>query len=369
MNIDKLTRGLKYTIFSLMPLVVLLAISEFAVRTFLPPVTHYQTTGLYEENAGLNVFDAELFWRNPKNFTTMAYGREVRTNRYGLRSPDFELKKGPDEYRILMLGESTTFGAGVSGEETYSAVLEKLLNTPGASRRVRVINAGISAYSSFQSLLYLKAEGLAFHPDLIVVYHEINDYLPSTVRNSGNTEVGTTMSDVELYKSATNRIQRVLCKHWKLYEMLVFQHARWSIRRLQQEAIRNPFQDIGIPVIAIQPQLVDVDQKRVLTYQNAPQRLKPEERMRVFKELLTICKEQGIGLLMIHPSYASSLRHTCLLTDFVRDNNVLCLEAYDILHQAPAAETFISPFHPNVHGHRLIAEALADLITNNRLIH
>ena len=362
----RLWRTTKYTVVGLLPLAVLLAGAEALVRTVLKPSPPYRTPGLYEEVAGLNVPDPDLFWRNPKNFTTIAYGQEVRTNRYGLRGPDFPLEKAPDEYRILMLGESTTFGAGVAGAETYSAVLETLLNGESSGRKVRVINAGISAYSSFQSLMYLKIDGLAFRPDLVIIYHEVNDYLPASIRTSGNTEVGTSLSDPELHRSSVNRLSRYLLEHWKLYETVSLLHARWSLKRMQDETVRSPLLDIGFPDIAIRPKLFAVDPNQVRSYRNVPRRVRPEERKAILQEFLAICSQRRIGLIVIHPAYADSRKHACVLTEFVRDTGVLSVEAFDALHGEPGL--FLDPFHPNVQGHRRLARSLAQTIIENGLL-
>jgi hypothetical protein len=46
-------------------------------------------------------------------------------NSYGLRDREFPLEKPPNTYRILMLGDSYTFGIGSNLEDTFSKRLEK----------------------------------------------------------------------------------------------------------------------------------------------------------------------------------------------------------------------------------------------------
>ena len=70
---------------------------------------------------------------------------------------------GPDKNRILILGDSFTFGTNVSDEESYPYYLERLL--PGTE----VLNMGIEGYGHDQMLLYLKEEGLKYNPDIIIV--------------------------------------------------------------------------------------------------------------------------------------------------------------------------------------------------------
>ena len=88
--------------------------------------------------------------------------------------------KPPGVFRILSLGESTTFGDKLEATENYSYRLEELLNAdPTLGRRVEVWNCGIPAYSTYQSLRWLELDGLGFQPDLVLFYHEINDFLPT----------------------------------------------------------------------------------------------------------------------------------------------------------------------------------------------
>ena len=89
---------------------------------------------------------------------------------------DFEttnipLAKPPGVYRILFLGDSTTFGWGVSMNETTAKILERELNAvhvPGYER-FEVINAGVGNYDTVQEVTYYKTSGRKFHPDMVVL--------------------------------------------------------------------------------------------------------------------------------------------------------------------------------------------------------
>lgn len=84
-------------------------------------------------------------------------------------------------FRILCIGDSFTMGHGLADEEdTYPKQLEALLNERSESGRVEVINAGVMAWGVWQSAAWLKREGLAFEPDLIV----LQTYAGNDVRDS-----------------------------------------------------------------------------------------------------------------------------------------------------------------------------------------
>jgi len=69
----------------------------------------------------------------------------VLINSMGMRDRVLERRPDPKAYNILVLGDSNTFGEGVSWDRTYCALLEKELSRPG--RPVKVWNGGVPAYS------------------------------------------------------------------------------------------------------------------------------------------------------------------------------------------------------------------------------
>lgn len=99
-------------------------------------------------------------------------------NSLGFRGAEFEEKKPPGTFRVACLGGSTTW-MGSSDETTWPAALESVLRESlpekGSYSRVEVINAGVSGYTLMESFVNLKMRVLALEPDLIVVYHAVND--------------------------------------------------------------------------------------------------------------------------------------------------------------------------------------------------
>jgi hypothetical protein len=95
----------------------------------------------------------------------------VHINPQGLRSPEF-VKKGTRP-RILILGDSMTFGHGVGDEDPYPQRLQEILDSRGES--VEVINAAIRGYSSDQSYKLFATRLRALDPDLVIFGHYWND--------------------------------------------------------------------------------------------------------------------------------------------------------------------------------------------------
>jgi len=126
--------------------------------------------------------DSELFWRIRPNQTIKGkffVEGVYKINSRGYREREFSAEKNPDVTRIICLGNSCTFGWKVNLELTYPKILEKLLNQNLTKPKFEVINAGMTGYSTFQGLRFLKREILGFHPDIIIFSYGWNDMCPS----------------------------------------------------------------------------------------------------------------------------------------------------------------------------------------------
>jgi hypothetical protein len=86
-----------------------------------------------------------------------------------------------------------------------------------------------------------------------------------------------------------------------------------------------------------------------------------EERRANFERLVALCKERGVRLVLIHPSYRDSSRHECLLTRFAAEHDVLMFDAYDSLHppNVDPHSVFKDAWHPRPDGHAWLGRDLA----------
>lgn len=120
--------------------------------------------------------DRDLFWRLRPSQTIQSRffeGKEYRINSYGLRGA--EISGDNAVIRIIGLGNSCTFGWGVTDEITYLKQFEKLINDDSNLPSVQVINAGIPGYSSFQGKLFLEEKILPLEPDMVLIMFGWND--------------------------------------------------------------------------------------------------------------------------------------------------------------------------------------------------
>jgi len=111
------------------------------------------------------------------------YAERVSINSHGFRGPEIRGERSPGDLRIICLGDSFTFGVGVSDEETYPRQLEDLLTKRWPGRRPEVINAGVQGYATYQEVDWLRSRGVEFDPDVVVLAVYFNDVV---VRPSGD---------------------------------------------------------------------------------------------------------------------------------------------------------------------------------------
>jgi lysophospholipase L1-like esterase len=123
----------------------------------------------------------------------------VRINQAGFRGGPFPGAKPPGVYRIVVLGDSFTFGYGVREHQAYPARLARRLNArTGGRPRVEVVNLGVPGAGPLDYLWHLEHTGLALQPDLVVVglfANDVNDIYQ--LRRFGARSALFTLADLQ----------------------------------------------------------------------------------------------------------------------------------------------------------------------------
>jgi hypothetical protein len=149
------------------------------------------------------------------NAAVTAWGKELRTNELGFRDRALAPKR-PEEFRIVVLGDSFTLSAGVDFADIYTTRLEKMLG-------VRVINLAVGGYNIVQYGLVLQEVGLALEPDLVLVaLLPDNDFSNETYENNRRVASGQASAHparewyehLYLYRAYGTRLQTKLKALW-----------------------------------------------------------------------------------------------------------------------------------------------------------
>ncbi len=107
-------------------------------------------------------------------------GVPVEISSQGLRDREFAIPKQHGR-RILILGDSMTFGWGAGVHNTYAKRLEQLLGQSGVTT-YEVVNAGVGNYNTVQEVAWFERSGLKFQPDVVLLAFYINDAEPTPVQ-------------------------------------------------------------------------------------------------------------------------------------------------------------------------------------------
>jgi len=207
---------------------------------------------------GFFLSDAIRGQRLAPNYDGWFAGVPVHINRLELRDPrEYDRAKRSNTFRILVLGDSVTFGHGSVYEHTYPYLVEQQLKAWRPDVDWQVWNAAVPGYNTSQELAQLEEVGPAFAPDLVVVGFYENDLMDNhPIRTPGGARrlIATLLSmaqrhvySLELYKkaylqlawklSASNEYKRRL-EHLGSEESLIATSADAST--LKQQAL-TPF--------------------------------------------------------------------------------------------------------------------------------
>lgn len=152
------------------------------------------------------------------------YGWETQIdiNSYGFRGREYSLQKPANTFRIIVIGDSISFGNRLAPEENYPTMLETLYQQAGKS--VEVLNLSLGGYDTLQEVATLADIGLQFDPDLVILGYCNND-------------IGVASGNVNYIR----RLQQY--GHWiyrsRLVQFIRIQLDRIALKQFSQEANRT----------------------------------------------------------------------------------------------------------------------------------
>lgn len=222
--------------------IFIFAVLELGVRIFIP-----QGTGpvqfAYDPELGAIPVPNQKGKRTRPDYT-------YSNNSWGLRgSREYSEAKEAD-LRILMLGDSFTYGLGVDDDQTFSSLLEKKFSAGKGT--VEVINAGNPGKGTGYALKFFTTRGYKLRPDLVILCFTYTDFYDNQrsryyrVNNDGSISA----------KSLENTF--VAKKNF----LLRFPLYDWLIRRSH---LANLIRSSAIKIIAVgEERLIKKDADRVV---------------------------------------------------------------------------------------------------------
>ncbi|MFC1709890.1 SGNH/GDSL hydrolase family protein [Candidatus Omnitrophota bacterium] len=167
----------------------------------------------------------------------------AQTNSWGLREKEFSEEKH-NQVRILVFGDSITFGYGVPDEYTFPKELDKELNENGnkTSRiEFEVLNFGVSGYNTHDEWLLLQSMGLKINPDMVLLMIAANDH-------EYREEISHNNPLLESIRKNISKESRFYLFKWLRYSLLRMEYINYY-RKLKKNSeylirITNPLMKI-----------------------------------------------------------------------------------------------------------------------------
>lgn len=329
---------LKIILINLILIVILVGVSFYAVesilRSYVPDTDH---TGMNE------LAPAPLYYRIKPNFGGVLEGVQVTINSHGYRDREFIKQRPQEEDLIAILGDSITFGQGVPQDETFPAILEKLLNeSKSGQKHFRVWNLGVPGYNTMQEYEVFKSLVLPAKPTWVFLAYVINDVEPvnqgALKLIAGNkTEPTKSWFSYQWDKSivvhiAKNRLGGLI--RWIKPDWRFSSYVDDAIS--QYEGPESPWTEVSKIIISIKK----------------------------------LCDENGIRFtLVMTPSMMDFnnypfLRINQIVEAFCKDNNIDFLDVLPYFKNSNPEQLFVSTIdpHPNGLAQSMIARALMDHI-------
>jgi hypothetical protein len=111
----------------------------------------------------------EPSWAIRPTSKNLTFGFPVSRNGFGFRGPEFSLAKPDDVFRVLVFGNSVTFGTGVARQDIFTTRLGAELGRRYPGMRAEIINAAPEGSSVPMFQRFMDKYGASISADLVVL--------------------------------------------------------------------------------------------------------------------------------------------------------------------------------------------------------
>jgi len=263
----------------------------------------------------------------------------IRMNSLGLRDRDHAPAKPPGVERVLVLGDSFTFGVGVLDEEKIfvSRIEARLSAEPG--RTVEILNAGKPGSLTGDWLEVMRRVGPGFAPDVVLVVFFLRD--------GTRTTVGETF-----FRPIRDRIAARNRDSWLYRHVFAW---RWWRDRLDRRTVSDLYsREI------LQAYLGDEEQ-------TAEWRLAQSNLRAIRDEAVLLDARIGLVVFPILAAFGPDypFREICDLVEAAGiEAGLPTLDLLPAFRGEDASTLWVSPLdqHPNERGHEIAAEAILPFV-------
>ena len=275
-------------------------------------------------------------------------GVTLSINSLGLRGPELEIPKPAGMRRFITTGDSSVFGFGVEDNEVFSSVAADALGD-----KVEAVVGATPGYSSYQSINLLRLRGLSTEPDLFIIGNlwSDNNFDAFVDKNTIATLTG-------FEESLGGKVKRGLSKS------AIFRVADWKIRvRPQLEKVRvvdwqQSSEDrgqIGLRRVAIDDYAANLD--------NMVAMAKARNADVVF---LLLSNNEDLGPQGPANAPKAWTPYRDVMRETAARHGAPVVDVPELFSASGLSkeDLFLDKMHPTARGHRMIGEALAQVLSD-----
>lgn len=307
------------------------------------------------------------------------------TNSNGLRDREFE-KKGEGVFRIVVLGDSFTFGWDVEADMSYPKQLERMLNDKITGKRFEVVNCGVPGYGTDQELKFFENISVFYEPDLVLIGFYIgNDITDNMIGGIKRRSVkdGYLLDNYLHEKIDYENIYLKIAKKYftqrsRLFSFLSDRYEKF-ILKLGYHADVNPYYQLEIKQLDVFRKSYDAETKMGI-----------EKTEKLIEKIDLVASEKGAGVAVVlipafyqvYPkaweNYLSSYglvqslydqnRPNEVLNDFFKEHGIKTVDLTESFKRIGEKKNLYLFGHWNERGHSIATDIIFDFIKKNYFV-
>ena len=300
-------------------------------------------------------------------YSTSEFSNDLTINGQGVRDNADIGPKGPDERRVLILGDSYVFAVQVPFVQTFGEQLEVGLNASDPTHRWRVINGGVQGYGPVEEWLFYRHIASRFDPDIVLIVVSVATDAIEAFDAKAKLELGRVPDQTQIQRSRMQVRQIVRSS-------LVLQLVRLRFDQLYARTFAGT-SERPLASYLEQPPSYFFDgllaAERAFGYVTAHARKNSAKvafvlmpaRFQLRDEEYQSIAERAEKKVLRHAASEHFARTLSRLDEPMLD----LLPIFSPL-QDPQSLFFVGNSHLTARGHRVVAEALLDFMSRNRLL-
>ncbi len=300
-------------------------------------------------------------------YSTSEFSNELTINGQGVRDNADIGPKGPDERRVLILGDSYVFAVQVPFVQTFGEQLEVGLNASDPTHRWRVINGGVQGYGPVEEWLFYRHIASRFDPDIVLIVVSVATDAIEAFDAKAKLELGRVPDQTQVQRG---RMQvRQIVRSSLVLQLVRLRYDQLYARTFAGTSERPLASYLEQPPSYFFDGLLAAE--RAFGYVTADARKNSAKvalvlmpaRFQLRDEEYQVIAERAEKKVLRHGATEHFARALSRLDEPMLD----LLPIFSPL-QDPQSLYFVGNSHLTARGHRVVAEALLDFMSRNRLI-